>query len=408
MRFELKIAWRYLFAKKTHNAINIVSGVSAAGICIATAALVCVLSVMNGFNRVIEGMFSNFDPELLLSPASGKSFAFDTDKLLAVKEMPEVAIFSPTIEEAAMIEYKERQTAAVIKGVDDQFQNLSQIDSIIFDGEFLVFDGAFDRCVLGWELAEQIGVNPYFVGAVKIFAPKRKEKVNLMRPDRSINKEAVYMAGTFAVNQSQYDARYAIVSIDCARRLFDYADNEATAVELRLTDGANLKQTKAKIRQMLGDDFVVSDRYEQQADFFRISKIEKWLSMLLLAFILMIASFNVIGSLSMLMLEKKEDIRILNNIGASCLQIRRIFLFEGWLISAIGALLGLLIGLAFCLLQECFGIIKLGSGVEYALSAYPVDVQGTDILLVAMIVLLMGFMAAWYPTRNVKTDIAQE
>lgn len=402
MRFELKIAWRYLFAKKSHNAINIVSGVSAAGVCVATAALVCVLSVMNGFNRVIERMFSEFDPELMVLPAEGKYFSLEADGMEAVKQMSEVAVFSPVVGETAMVEYKDHQVPARIMGVSDNFRELTHIDSIITDGEFLVWDGGFDRCVMGRGLAATVGINAHFVGGVHIYAPKRTGKVNVLRPDQALNRETTFIAGTFAVNQVDYDDHLCLVSIDCARRLFEYSEQEATAVEIKLQDGCNAKQAKKRIAAALGDGFRVLDRYEQQADFFRIALIEKLLCTLLLAFILMIASFNIIGSLSMLMLEKEKDIEVFRNLGASPLQVRRIFLFEGWMISALGALIGLVLGLVVCLLQQEFGLLKLGNGYEYVLSAYPVSVEPLDILVITVIVLLMGFLAAWYPTRNLR------
>lgn len=406
MRFELKIAWRYLFAKKSQNAINIVSGVSAGGVCVATAALVCVLSVMNGFNRVIERLFSEFDPELLVLPVEGKYFSLDSEGMHAVESLPEVAVFSPVVKETAMVEYKDHQVPARIMGVSDNFSQLTHIDSIITDGEFMVWDGGFDRCVMGRGLAATVGINAHFVGGVHIYAPTRLGKVNTLRPDKALNKETVFIAGTFAVNQVDYDDHLCLVSIDCARRLFEYADDEVTAVELLLNPDADKKAAKRQIRKLLGDGYQVLDRYEQQADFFRIALVEKLLCTLLLAFILMIASFNIIGSLSMLMLEKKDDIVVFRNMGASPRQVRRIFLLEGWMISGLGALIGLVLGLVICLLQQEYGLLKLGNGMEYVLSAYPVAVEPLDILVITLIVLLMGFLAAWYPTRHLQEESA--
>ncbi len=401
MRIETKIAWRYLFSKKSHNAINIVSGVSAAGVMVATAALVCVLSVMNGFSRVVEQMFSNFDPELRIEPAQGKFFRLDSPEMVELQQLNCIRIFSPTIEETALVQYNDHQVAAQLKGVSDRFQELTHIDSIIHDGYYSVYDGAFERCVLGRGLAAQIGINPHFVGGMKVYAPKRKGRVNLMRPDASLNKATTFIAGTFAVDQLQYDDHVMIVSLDMARQLFDYAPTEATAVELALTDGANIKKVKRLVRETLGPDYVVLDRYEQQADFFRISKIEKLLTLLLLAFILLIATFNIIGALSMLMIDKQDDTRTLSNLGATPQMLRRIFLYEGWLISALGATVGLVLGLLICLLQQHFGLLKLGNGTDYVLSAYPVQVQALDIVLVAAIVLAIGYLSAYIPTRQI-------
>lgn len=367
----------------------------------ATAALVCVLSVMNGFSRVVEGMFSQFDAELRIEPAKGKYFRLDSSEMQALEEMSFVKIFSPTIEETALVQYKDHQVPATLKGVSDHFQELTNIDSIIHDGFYSVYDGAFERCVLGRGLAATIGINPHFVGGMKVYAPKRKGRVNMMRPDRSLNQMSTFIAGTFAVDQLQYDNQMMLVSLDFARQLFDYDANEATAVELALVDGAIVPKAKKVIRQTLGGDYVVLDRYEQQADFFRVSKIEKMLTMLLLAFILLIATFNIIGSLSMLMIEKQDDSLILRNLGATPQMLRRIFLTEGWLISLLGAAAGLVLGLVLCLLQEHFGFIKLGNGMEYVISAYPVAVEFTDILLIAAIVLAIGFLSAYIPTRQI-------
>lgn len=416
MNPSLRIAWRYLFARKSHNAINIVSGVSAAGVCVVTMALVCVLSVMNGFGSLVEQMFSAFDPELKITPATGKTFRTDTEAFRQLRTMDEVAVYSETVEETALIIYNDKQVPALLKGVDDNFEQLTAIDSIIVDGNFSVCDyfddgsgappqRAFERAVFGQGLANNIGIGAHFVSGIKLYAPKRTGRVNMLRPDKSFNQAGVFISGVFAVNQTKYDDSYMLVSLPLARELFEYDETEATAVELSLQKGTNTKQAQKKISTLLGDDFVVRNRYEQQEDFFRIMKIEKAMTALLLVFILMIASFNIIGSLSMLMIDKQEDIRTLSNLGATPKQIQQVFLFEGWLISALGSAIGLVLGLIVCLGQEHFGWLKLGNGTNYIISAYPVEVQALDILIIAAVVLLLGFVAAWYPTRQLKQKI---
>ncbi len=410
MNLSLRIAWRYLFAKKSHNAINIVSAVSAAGVCVVTAALVCVLSVMNGFGGLVEQMFSAFDPDLRITPTEGKYFRTDTEAFQTLRQMPEVAVYSETIEETALIAFSDKQVPALLKGVDDNFTELTHIDSILLDGSFSVCDyyddgtgnltRAFERCVLGQGLAAQIGIGAHFVSGIKIYAPKRTGRVNMMRPDQSFNQSAAFISGIFAVNQTKYDDSYMLISLPLARELFEYAPNEATAVELRLTAQGSQLKTQKRIQSLLGDNFRVQNRYEQQADFFRIMEIEKLLTALLLIFILLIASFNVVGSLSMLMIDKQQDALILRNLGATDLQIRNIFLYEGWLISALGAGIGLVLGLTVCLLQQHFGLLKLGNGMDYIISAYPVQVQPLDILLVTLSVLLLGFLAAYIPIKT--------
>ena len=405
MKLELHIAWRYLFSKKGHNAINIVSGVSAAAVGVVAAAMVCVLSVMNGFGALVEHMFSEFDPEIRITAAQGKSFRLDSLPVQKALDLPFVQAASQVVEETAHVRYKDHQQPARIMGVDTVFQHITHIDSILSDGYFSVYDGAFERCVMGRGLAAQIGINAHFVGAVHIYAPKRLERVNMLRPDDAFLHETAFMAGTFAVNQTTYDDQLLIVSLPLARRLFQYDTLTVTSLELQLASDSRLsaRRMKTQLRECLGDGYIVADRYEQQADFFRILKIEKLLTALLLAFILLIACFNVIGSLSMLIIDKQEDIRILQHLGANNQTIRRTFLYEGWLITTLGALFGLLIGLAVCLLQQHYGLLKLGSGADYVISAYPVLVQAGDVLAVAAIVLLMGFLAAYYATRSLRT-----
>ena len=405
MRPELHIAWRYLFSKKGHNAINIVSGVSAAAVGVVTAAMVCVLSVMNGFGALVEQMFSEFDPEIRITAAEGKSFQLDTLPVQQALALPFVQATSEVVEEMALVRYKDHQQPARVMGVDSVFQQITHIDTIITDGYFSVFDGAFDRCVMGRGLATQLGVNAHFVGAVHLYAPKRLERVNMLRPDEAFLHEKAFMAGTFAVNQTSYDDQLLLVSLPLARRLFQYDTLTVTALELQLDPKGHFsaRQMKAQLRECLGEGYVVADRYEQQSDFFRILKIEKLLTALLLAFILLIACFNVIGSLSMLIIDKQDDICILRHLGATPQIIRRIFLCEGWFIIVLGAVFGLVIGLTICLLQQHLGLLKLGSGTDYVISAYPVLVQAVDVLAVAMIVLGMGFLAAWYATRTLRS-----
>ncbi len=405
MRPELHIAWRYLFSKKGHNAINIVSGVSAAAVGVVTAAMVCVLSVMNGFGALVEQMFSEFDPEIRITAAEGKSFQLDTLPVQQALALPFVQATSEVVEEMALVRYKDHQQPARVMGVDSVFQQITHIDTIITDGYFSVFDGAFDRCVMGRGLATQIGVNAHFVGAVHLYAPKRLERVNMLRPDEAFLHEKAFMAGTFAVNQTSYDDQLLLVSLPLARRLFQYDTLTVTALELQLDPKGHFsaRQMKAQLRECLGEGYVVADRYEQQSDFFRILKIEKLLTALLLAFILLIACFNVIGSLSMLIIDKQDDICILRHLGATPQIIRRIFLCEGWFIIVLGAVFGLVIGLTICLLQQHLGLLKLGSGTDYVISAYPVLVQEVDVLAVAVIVLGMGFLAAWYATRTLRS-----
>lgn len=406
MALEPHIAWRYLFSKKGHNAINIVSGISAAAVTVVTAAMICVMSVMNGFGTLVERMFSEFDPVLLVVPSEGQTLRTDTLPVASLYAREDIEAVSMQLEQTALVRYKDHQMPARIMGVDSLFTRTAHIDSIITDGFYSVWDGAFERAVLGHGLAAQIGINAHFTGALHLYAPKRTGRINMLRPDQSLNHEHAFIAGTFAVNQMEYDDQLMLVSLPLAQRLFEYDEYSASA--LRITPKEQNKSAitnlKSQISKTLGEGFRVMDRYEQQADFFRILRIEKLLTIVLLVFILLIASFNIIGSLSMLIIDKREDIRILSHMGADEPTIRRIFLLEGWLISALGTLAGLIIGVLLCLGQQHYGWLSLGTGTEYIISAYPVEVQWTDILLVGSIVLALGFVAAWYPAKKLKIE----
>lgn len=404
MNFESLIAWRYLFSKKGHNAINIISGISAGALAVVTAAMICVLSVMNGFGSLVEQMFSEFDPVLMVVPSEGQTLRTDTMPVLSLYAREDVEAISAQLEQTALIRYKDHQTPARVMGVDSLFTRTAHIDSIITDGYYSVWDGAFDRTVLGRGLAAEIGMNAHFTGALHLYAPERTGKINMLRPDKSLRHEHAFIAGTFAVNQVGYDDQLLLVSLPLARRLFGYDDQTVSALRIQPKEGVKVSALKHQIATTLGEGFRVLDRYEQQADFFRILRIEKLLTVLLMVFILLIASFNIIGSLSMLIIDKREDIRILSHMGADEPTIRRVFLLEGWLISSLGTIIGLISGVLLCLGQEHYSWLKLGDGTEYVISAYPVQVQMPDVLLVAVIVLALGFIAAYYPTKKLRVD----
>lgn len=394
------IAWRYLFAKKQFNAIHIITTISSIAVGVVTAAMICVMSVMNGFGTMVEQMFSQFDPDIRITAQNGKSFHLSPEAKDQLLALPEVNLLSESIEETALIYFEDKQTPVQLMGVDSVFDSLTDIDNIITDGHFEVYDGAFDRAVLGQLLAWKIGIGARFIHGIQVYAPKRNSKVNMLRPDANFNTETCFIAGIFAVNQQKYDENTMIVDIDFTRRLLEYDSTEMTA--LMVSTQGNIKQAKRAIAQVMGEGYNIHDRYEQQKDFFRILRVEKLLTSLLLAFILLIATFNGIGALSMLIIDKKNDIRILSHLGANEQLIKRIFLFEGWLVNAIGAIGGVVVGLTICLLQEHFGLLKLGNGVEYVISAYPVAVQGLDILLVIGIVWILSLISVWIPVRRIK------
>lgn len=399
MNLPFYIARRYLFSKKSHNAINIISMICVCGVVVATIALVCALSVYNGFNDLVAGMFSSFDPELKITPRTGKIFDPTTSDMQKIRELPDIAFFSETLQDNALIRYHDRQDVAVVKGVDDAYQHLTMMDSALIDGNFTLQDEVADYALLGVGLSSKLGARPGFASPLELYVPKRNVKVNLSNPSSSFNWKYAYTGGVFMINQQVYDEGYMIVPLSLARELFHY-DKEVSAIELKLTEKADLSSVKKQIKSILGDEFIIRDRFEQQEASFKMMQIEKWMTFLILCFILAIALFNVVGSLSMLMIEKQDDVRTLRNMGASDSLIRRIFLFEGWMISGFGALIGIVIGLVLCLLQQSFGLIKLGQTAgAFIIDAYPVHVIFTDILVAFVTVAAIGFMAAWYPVH---------
>ena len=402
MKTELQIAWRYLFAKKQFNAIHIITAISSAAVGVVTAAMICVLSVMNGFGVMVEQLFSQFDPDLRITAKAGKSFSISEEKKHALLELPCVDLLSESISETALVYFEDKQMPVQLMGVDTSFSALTGIENIITDGHYEVYDGAFDRAVLGQGLAWKLGIGARFIHGIQVYAPKREGKVNMLRPDANFNQERCFIAGTFAVNQQKYDDNLMLVDIGLTRRLLDYDSTEVTALQVGVNEAYSIKQTKREIASVLGDGYVLQDRYEQQEDFFRILRVEKLLTALLLIFILLIATFNGIGSLSMLIIDKQQDIRTLSHLGASDGMIRKVFVLEGWMVNTLGAIGRLIVGLGVCLLQEHFGLLKLGNGTEYVLNAYPVAVQGWDIAMVCVVVLALGAISSWIPARKVK------
>ena len=399
MNLSFYIARRYLFSKKSHNAINIISLVSVCGVAVATIALVCALSVYNGFNDLVSSLFGHFDAELKITPVKGKVFDPETEAMRAAKALPTVDCFSEVLQDNVLVRYHDRQGVAVLKGVDASYEQLTQIDSILIDGSFKLADEVVNYANMGIGLAYALGINAGFVTPMEIYAPKRAERVNMANPASSFHLEYAYIGSVFRTDQQLYDDSYLIVPLALARSLFDY-EREVSAIELKLQDPKLVAQVKQEISNLIGEGFKVQDRFEQQEDSFRMMQIEKWMTFLILTFILAIALFNVVGSLSMLMIEKQADVATLRNLGADNRLIRRIFLLEGWMISAFGAGIGIVIGVTLCLLQQTFGFISLGEATgAFVIDAYPVRVALGDILTILCTVLAIGFLAAWYPVR---------
>ena len=400
MNLSLYIAKRYLFSKKSHNAINIISGISACGVALATLALVCTLSVFNGFQELVAGLFTAFDPELKITAIQSKTFDSQDSLITHVRALPEVEVSTLCIEENAMLQYKGRQAVVTIKGVEDNFEQLTEIDSILYGyGNFILHDEIVDYGIFGIQLTSALGTGVRPIDPIEVYAPKRGQQVNMANPTNSFEHAYLFSPGVvFAVNQEKYDAAYVLTSLDFARRLFDY-NTEITSLELKLKKEADTERIQKEIQALLGDNYRVQNRYEQQADVFRIMEIEKLISYLFLSFILLVACFNIIGSLSMLIIDKKEDVKTLRNLGADNRLISRIFFTEGCLISLIGASIGIVAGIGLCLLQEHYGLIALGSQGGFVVDAYPVSVQTDDVILVFFTVLAMGCLSVWYPVK---------
>jgi len=329
------------------------------------------LSVMNGFSMLIASLFSDFDPQLKVTPKTGKVFTPSTQTIGKLKNLAEVSFVSEVLQDNVLIKYSDRQEIAVLKGVDEYYARQINIEKTLIDGDFKLREDVVDYATLGIGLAYYLGIKTGFTSPLEIYAPIRDGKVNLVNPSSSFNTEYAYITSVFSINQQAYDDKYMIVSLALARSLFNYED-EVSALEIKLEEDVSLVSAKSKISQIMGSDYLVQDREEQQAASFKMMAVEKWMIFLILCFILVIALFNVVGSLAMLMIEKKNDMRTLRNLGADGSLIRKIFLFEGWMISGFGGVIGLVTGVALCLLQQEFGLIKFGeSAGAFIIDAYP-------------------------------------
>jgi lipoprotein-releasing system permease protein len=392
MNFPFFIAKRYLISKKSHNAINIISGISVVGVCIGTMALIIVLSAFNGLSDLVSSLYNSFDADIEITAKQGKTFIPTAQQLQAIKKIEGIAYYSEIMEGNALLKYGEKQCVATIKGVDNNFVKMSSFDTLVSDG---VFDLNNNNVVIGKGLGNvlQTGLGEVFT-AISVYAPKRG-KVSTFDAEGGLNEQKVYAAGAFSIND-EFDYKYVITNIDKARQLFDYT-NEVTAIEMSLKPNANIETVQESIAMVMGSKFEIKNRRQQNALLYKTLKSEKLWTFLILVFILIIATFNVIGSLTMLIIEKKKDIGILHNMGADSQLIRRIFLIEGMLITFVGAALGILLGTLICWLQIKFSLVRFTEG--YVVDAYPIKMQAMDFIMVLGVVLLIGFFAAWYPVR---------
>lgn len=394
MSLPLKIACRYLVSKKGHQAVNIISIVAVGGVVVATAALICVLSVFNGFRGLIMGKLAMLDPQIAITATLGKTIN-DADSVIeVVSALPGVERAVPVIEDQALAIYAQLQMPVRLKGVPDDYNTMNLMDSVIVDGQWKLRDQVSRYAVAGAGPAVRLMVRPDFLGMVRLYAPQRQGRVNIANPMGAFRQDSLFVSGIFQLQQNSYDADLIYVPLEMARELFDY-ETEATQVEVKLAPGANEQGAMSAISQALGNDYQVKNRLMQQREAYRLVNIEKWMAFLLLAFILVIATFNVISTLSLLIIEKDDSIATLRALGANDRQISRIFVLQGWLITLVGAMTGVVIGLLLCLGQQRFGWLRLsGDPANMIINAYPVEVQWTDVLITFALVAAVGLLTS--------------
>lgn len=406
--FSFYVARRYMFSKKSVGAINVISFISVAGVAVGTMALVIVLSVFNGFYDLVASLFTNFDPQIEVVPVKGKTINADAPELDRIRHLDFVDVATDVVEDQAIAVYGDRQRMVTVMGVDENFDQLTNISDILYgDGDFTLRVANLYFGVPGIRLAQDLGLGARWADYLKIYAPVRRGQLtDLDTPTDGFVVDSLLSPGVvYAVNQNKYDRDRIITSIYFARQLFDQ-DGMLSSLQLRLKPGTDLSTAKREIKAAAGEKFRVLDRFEQQADTFRIMQIEKILAYVFLTFILIVACFNIISSLSMLIIDKKDDINTLHNLGANDRQIQSIFLYEGRIISAVGALIGIGLGLALCGLQQAFGFVKMGeSSGTFIVNAYPVSVHYWDVLVVFITVILIGWAASWIPARRLRKQI---
>lgn len=402
MKFGLLISRRYLFSKKSHNAINIVSMIAVVGVTVSTMAMVVVLSVFNGFRGLVADLFTGFDPELRITPRQGTVIDLDSSEMKALAASSDVAVLSPVVEGQALAVADEVQQVVMLKGVSDNFLSQSNIGNILRgDADPILHADVIEYCIPGILLCSRLQLPVNFLPPLLIYAPKPGERVNMANPQSGFNRGELQSSGlVFDVHQPKYDADYILCSIGFAQRLFGM-QGRATAIEVRLAPGGS----KKNIEHLLGDGFTVSDRYEQQEDVFRIMQVEKLISYAFLCFILLVACLNIMGSLTMLMIEKRQDMHTLSALGATRRQVRSVFVTEGMMIILGGALIGMAAALVLCLLQQHYGLVRMGqSEGSFIIDAYPVIVRAGDLLAVLLAVLVLGYASVAWTTRRLRRE----
>lgn len=367
------------------------------GVAVGTLAIIIIMSVINGIEGVVLNSFSQLDPHLKISTDTGKPFSSSDSTVQEALLHKGIANYCECLEHEGMMTFAERQSPVIIKGVDSTFQEMYDTQELLHDGDGDFSSHPFPTAIIGIGLANTLNLGVQYNQPSSIYTSKRNSKINLARPETAFTQQDIFVCGIFNMGQAKYNANLAIVPISTARKLFSHTPSTVTYIEIKAQDPKNINTLKRDMEDTLGEKYKVLDRQEQQADFYKILKIEKWVTFLILSFILLIATFNVIGSLSMIMIEKKDDIALFRSLGAEKQLITQLFTFTGWMITSIGAIAGLTLGIATCLVQEHIGIIKMGTG--YMVENYPVDIQLTDCLIVLFTVLIMGFFTSIYPVK---------
>lgn len=406
MNFPFYISKRYLIAKKSKNVINIISMISIVGVTIGTAALIIVLSAFNGLDNLIKSMNDSFDPDLKILPITGKVFSLDDPNLNKLRNLESVFDIAETLEENALLKYDDQQYIATVKGVSDNFGNISGVDTMLAVGDFILNHNNQPYAIVGQGVAYYLSLNLNYIDPIVIFVPKRNAKIGI-NPEQAFNRNYIFPSAVFAIQQD-YDTKYILVPLDYSQKLFDYT-NEVSALEVKLKEGFSVEKIQKEIQEILGEDYVIKNRYQLHEAFYKIMKSEKFYIFLILTFILIVASFNIIGSLTMLIIDKKEDIATFRSLGANLKTIRNIFLTEGWLITIVGAVLGLALGFLVCWIQIKFKLVRLQGSGSFIVDAYPVKIIWTDFLGIFLTVISIGYFAAWYPVRYItKRFVIQE
>jgi len=396
MNFPFLIACRYLFAKKSHNAVNVISAVSVVGVGVGTIALVIVMSVFNGFEDLTKKLYGTFDPDLKITLAVGKNFAADPDKLQLLQADPDILTFSQTVEENVLVEYGDQQERAVLKGVDDQYRHVTGIDTMMYEGNFELWVNETPQAIVGLTMAYNLRVGLHFITPLRFYAIRNMPTVSL-ELEKAVNQKLIFPSGKFAIDE-EIDSQYILVPIEFARSLFEN-DSLTSAIEIKLKPGAYEKKAQKRVAAIFGQGFEVKNTYQQKEFTYKILKSEKFMAFMILTFVLLIASFNVVGSLSMLMIEKKSDMFILQSMGTDRQILSRIFMTQGWMIVLAGAFSGLLLGALLCWLQIEFGFFKVTGAGTYIIDSYPVALRWRDFVMILLAVAGVSFLTIYFPVK---------